>query len=123
MIYIVHANAGAGAGPTPATVSLSASLCLSVSDNVQPYQHRARNAGAGPGGSHGQSRVVDPYGTVLVEAPIWGDYLFTRSLDFSELPGPMGTIILRPIHKIWHRNCERLTVVYNTTVRRNPRTS
>ena len=48
------------------------------------------NAGAGPGGSHGQSRIVDPYGTVLVEAPIWGDYLFTRLLDFSELPGPMG---------------------------------
>ena len=48
------------------------------------------NAGAGPGGSHGQSRIVDPYGTVVVEAPIWGDYLFTK-LDFSELPGPMGT--------------------------------
>ena len=29
--------------------------------------------------------------TVLVEAPIWGDYVFTRTLDFSELPGPMGT--------------------------------
>ena len=33
----------------------------------------------------GQSRIVDPYGTVLVEAPIWGDYLFTRTLDLTEL--------------------------------------
>ena len=97
--------------PPCLSVSLCVSLCLTT---FNPINIVRANTGAGPGGSHGQSRVVDPYGTVLVEAPIWGDYLFTRSLDFSELPGPMGTYSVQYNCQIWHRNCERLTVVYNT---------
>ena len=39
---------------------------------------------------HGQSRVVDPWGTVLAEAPVFGEDLLVQTLDLTKLPAAGG---------------------------------